>query len=125
MGCDSGSREAEFLYRNSKTFYFSVEDEVYGFVPDCGITPDSFVRVLESASSGGKLPVQFLVRNTVMTSRPKNFKTGSLLNESFSRLKEDDEGAQETPVTSARNFLLGYRLGYDRGYNTANTEFDE
>lgn len=104
---------AEFLYRDGRTFFFGTPAGVVGFVPDCGVEPDSFHQVVESVQGPRGVPLAFLVRNTVMTSRPEGFRSGTALTEGFARLKEQPD--DETP-RDARQFLAGYRLGYDRGY---------
>lgn len=118
MSDGSGGRFAEFLYRDGKTFYFNLDDEVYGFVPDCGLGLGEFEAVLDGASSDGRVLLEFLMRNTVMTSRPADFEPGGALTESFARLTERSPDAPET----SRSFFAGWRLGYDRGYGDATNE---
>lgn len=113
MSGSSTRRLAEFLYRDGRSFYFHMDDGVFGFVSDCGLEPVAFEAVLREAMEDGRVPLEFLMRNTVMTARPKGFKTGAQLTESYVRLVEQPTTDDPEP---SRGFLAGYRLGHARGY---------
>lgn len=111
---------AEFLYSEGATFFFKIEEDVYGFVPDSGLVEGKFLTVLEVASHNGEIPVSFLIRNSVLISQPAGAAPGQLFTEAFSRLTASEKTNNQSS-SIGREFLAGYRLGYDRGYNDGGT----
>lgn len=102
-------RQAFFLYRDGKTLYFDVDDQILGFMSDSLSSGEQFQTVVESAGdSDGAIPLSFVSRNAVLITQTEK----SVFSESYQQLKVH----KTDPPNRTKQFTAGYRLGEERGY---------